>query len=321
MALDIAEARQTGMGTVITHRAFGHRAEAALRAAEAETRRLERRLSRFIPDSDISRVNASAGGAAVPVAGETLEVLSAALRYSRHSGGAFDATAAPLVSLWRVTGGATAAPTMREIKKALALVDFTALRLDRERGTAGLMKPGQSLDLGGVAKGYASDRIIEVFKQHGVESAFTNFGGNVSTLGVRPDGKPWRVGIRHPRKSGALAGAVDVAGRSVVTSGDDQRYFVGSDGRRYHHILDPGTGYPSDSGLISATVVSDSAAAADALSTALFVLGMEKGVEVIGKLPGTGAVMIGRDLTVTVTANLACTFTAADGVNVRILNH
>ncbi len=127
---------------------------------------------------------------------------------------------------------------------------------------------------GGVGR-YASDKILEVFKRHGIESAFTNFGGNVATLGTRPDGTLWRVGIRHPRKSVALIGAVDVENCSVVTSGDDQRYFVASDGKRYHHILDPRTGYPSESGLLSATVVSKSAAMADTLSTILFVEGIQ----------------------------------------------
>ena len=320
MEPEFIQSERYGMGTVVTHRVFGTRRGEALRAAEEETARLERVLSRFLPDSDVSRVNASAGREPAAVGDETLEVLSLARKFSECCSGAFDVTVAPLVSLWRDRRGTLKPPDTSEIRKALPLVDYSALALDPVRRTAGLRKKGQSLDLGGVGKGYASDKILDVFKNHGITSAFTNFGGNVSALGTKPDGSPWRVGIRHPRRSGALIGAVEVADRSVVTSGDDQRYFVASDGKRYHHILDPRTGYPSESGLISVTVVMESAAAADALSTALFVLGLNKGLAVLKTCPGAEAVLAGTNCEVYITEGLAGAFTAADGVRARIID-
>ena len=319
MVREAAEAATACMGTVVTHRVYGAHAEVALRAAGAETLRLEGLLSRFLPDSDISRVAAAAGREVVSISDETFEVLSLSCDIARLSHGAFDPTVAPLVSLWHVLSRTTAPPDKFEIRKVLRLVDYAGLTLDPVRKTAALRKKGQSLDLGGIGKGYASDRIVDVFRRHGVTSAFTNFGGNVATLGTKPDGSPWRVGIRHPRRSGALAGVLDIADRAVVTSGDDQRYFIGADGRRYHHLLDPRTGYPSESGLLSATVVAGSAAEADALSTALFVAGAEKGLKVLKYFPGAGAVLIGDDLTVAVTSGLLGAFKAEDGLAVRTI--
>ncbi len=318
---EFAESHKYGMGTVITHRVYGARRMEALCAAEEETHRLELLLSRFLPESEIARVNDAVGQYAVRVSDETLEVLTIARNFSERSCGAFDVTVGPLVSLWSVCNRTARPPDKSEIDKVLTLVDFQALSLDPVKKTAGLNKPRQSLDLGGVGKGYASDKILEVFKRHGIESAFTNFGGNVATLGTRPDGTLWRVGIRHPRKSVALIGAVDVENCSVVTSGDDQRYFVASDGKRYHHILDPRTGYPSESGLLSATVVSKSAAMADTLSTILFVEGIQNGLKVLHQFPDAGALLVGNDLTVYITNNLARMFTAADGVRSKILEN
>lgn len=140
-------------------------------------------------------------------------------------------------------------------------------------------------------------------------------------LGTKPDGSSWRVGIQHPRQENTLIGLVSVANKAVVTSGDYQRYFIGSNGKRYHHILDPSTGYPAEkSGLVSVTVVADSSTAADALSTILFVTGMEKGLELLRQFSGAEAIIIEMDLQVHVTAGLKECFQAGEGINVNILN-
>jgi FAD:protein FMN transferase len=319
MAPEFAETESWGMGTVIFHRVYGPSPSEVLRATGEETARLERLLSRFLPDSDVGRLNAAAGREPVGISEETADVLSLALELSERSRGAFDATVAPLVDLWRVLERGSSPPSRAEIRKFLPLVDHRGLLLDAVQKTAGLRRKGQAVDLGGIGKGYAADRIADVFKRCGVTSAFTNFGGNVAALGAKPDGSTWRVGIRHPRKSGELIGAVFVTDASVVTSGDDQRFFVASDGRRYHHILDPRTGYPSESGLASATVVAESSVLADGLSTALFVLGADKGLQVLKFYPGAEAVLAGMDMTVTVTGGLAEAFTPADGVKIKRL--
>jgi thiamine biosynthesis lipoprotein len=197
----------------------------------------------------------------------------------------------------------------------MALVGYEDLTLDRDRMTVGLKRTGQSIDLGGIGKGFAADKIVELFRGYGISSAFTNFGGNVAAIGSKPDGSPWHVGIRHPRKEEGLIGAVLVSDKSVVTSGDYQRYFVDNDGIRYHHILDPATGYPADSGLVSVTVISDSSVTADALSTLLFVAGMEKGIECLESFPGTEAIFADRKLNIYVTERAMEYFQAAEEVN------
>jgi thiamine biosynthesis lipoprotein len=159
-----------------------------------------------------------------------------------------------------------------------------------------------------------------VFKKYSVSSAYTNIGGNVVALGMKPDGSPWRVGIQHPRLENSLIGLVSIAGKAVVTSGDYQRYFIGSNGKRHHHILDPSTGYPAESGLVSVTVVADSSMAADALSTILFVAGMEKGLEFLRRFSGTEAIFIDMSLQVYITTGLKECFQAGEGINVEILN-
>ncbi|MHB8126618.1 MAG: FAD:protein FMN transferase [Desulfitobacteriaceae bacterium] len=192
--------------------------------------------------------------------------------------------------------------------------------LDPCEKSAGLQRTDQSIDLGGIEKGFAGDKFLVVFRKYGVSSAFTNIGGNVIALGTKLDGSPWRVGIQHPRQENSLIGLVAVADKAVVTSGDYQRYFMGSNGQRYHHILDPSTGYPAESGLVSVTIVADSSMDADALSTAIVVAGMEKGLKFLRRFPGTEAILVDIDLEVHVTAGLKNCFQACKGINVEILN-
>jgi thiamine biosynthesis lipoprotein len=153
-------------------------------------------------------------------------------------------------------------------------------------------------------KGYVSDCLIKTLQKYGVVSAFINIGGNVSTLGNKLDGSSWSVGIRHPRHYSCLIGAVKVTGKAVVTSGDYERYFIDRAGKRRHHILDPTTGYPAESGLISITVVADSAMIADALSTAIFVAGMEKGLRYLAQFPGIDVVLVDNCQQVFITQGL-----------------
>lgn len=311
------EVVHTGMGTEIAHRAYGRHADKALPAIENEAQRLERLLSRFLPESDISRINRSAGVKREKISSETYEILSRAVECSAISQGLFDITIGPLADLWDYKQ-ASEPPAKNKIEGVLHLVNYKDLELDAAQRTAGLKSSGQSVDLGGIGKGFASDRFMEIFKEYGVTSAFSNIGGNVSTLGNKPDGWPWRVGIRHPRQKG-LIGAVEVTGKAVVTSGDYERYFLDMEGRRFHHILNPITGYPAESGLVSVTVVADSAMTADALSTAVFVVGIERGLLLIEKYPQTEAVMVDGKLQVYVTHGLRKCFQVSAGMNVNYM--
>jgi thiamine biosynthesis lipoprotein len=317
----LAQSTHAAMGTVMTHKAYGAHAEECLTAVRAEVDRLERIFSRFLPESEISRINRSAGIQSENVSQDTFEVLSKAFKFSSVCRGCFDVSIGPLVSLWSMSKNTSTPPDESSIRQLLPLVNFRDFVLDLPQRKAGLKKVGQSVDLGGIGKGFAGDRILELYQEYGITSAYSNFGGNVVTLGAKPDGSPWHIGIQHPRQENKIIGSVAVVNQTVVTSGDYQRYFTDSQGKRHHHILDPKTGYPSDSGLISVSIVADKSLAADALSTSLFVAGMQKGLEFLEGLPQTQAILVDSDLQVYITPGLRGRFQADQGIEVTILEN
>jgi len=316
----VSQMTHCAMDTVMTHKAFGLNAEDSLESVHREIARIEKLLSRFLPDSEISRVNGSAGTKSEKVSRETYDVLSDAVEFSRCLPGCFDMTIAPLVTLWRAAKESLAQPDSSSIKQVLPLVNYRDLILDPWEMTAGLGNVGQSVDLGGIGKGFAGDRIQEVLKGFDISSACSNLGGHVVTLGAKPDGSLWHVGIQHPRQETGLIGSVSVVNQTLVTSGDYQRCFTDSQGKRHHHILNPRTGYPAESKLISVSIVSDKSLVADALSTVLFVAGMEKGLEFLKSFPQTEAILVDDDLQVFVTQGLRYRFRADKGIAVTILD-
>lgn len=314
----VKEGNSFGMNTEISYRAFGGKTEQAINAMTDELLRLENKLSRFMPESEVSKINQFAGVGHVKISGETYEILLFARQLSEISQGMFDITVAPLVDLWDYKY-AEHIPAESRIRNILSKVDYHELVLNPEENIAGLNKLGQSVDLGGIGKGYASDRCIQIFQQYDVSSAYINIGGNVSTLGNKPDGSLWSVGIQHPRSVGRLIGAVRVDGKAVVTSGDYERCFFDSKNKRWHHILNPTTGYPAESGLISVTVIADSAMNADALSTAIFVAGIYKGLGYLAQFPGTEVVIVDENQQVFITQGLKECFQVADGIKINII--
>jgi thiamine biosynthesis lipoprotein len=315
-----AETTQHAMGTVMTHRAFGPYAEDCLDAVRREVERIEGLLSRFLPDSDIHRLNASAGIKREKVSYEAFEVLSKAVEFSRYCQGCFDVTIEPLVRLWNIRQEPFVEPDKFSIMQVLPLVNFRDLLLDPWEMTATLRYTGQSVDLGGIGKGYTADRIMAIFNEYDINSAYSNLGGNVVTRGAKPDGSPWRIGIQHPRQEDQLIGAVSVVNQTVVTSGDYQRCVIGSQGEWHHHILNPLTGYPADSGLISVSIVTQNSLAADALSTMLFVAGMEKGLKFLKSFSQTEAIFVDAELRISITSGLQYRFQADQGIEVTILD-
>jgi thiamine biosynthesis lipoprotein len=261
-------------------------------------------LSFHDPKSDLSKLNRSAGGPGVVLLPETLEMLEQAGRYARLSDGAFNVMVGPLVKRWKVTSNAPDVPSPAEIRPLLRLADWRDCRIDSERRTAGLAHKGQMVDLGGIAKGYASDEVIAVYRRHAITSAIVDIGGNIGLTGPRPDGSPWRIGIQDPwGERGSYIGYLQLTGRSVSTSGDYERFFERG-GKRYSHIIDPRTGYPAESGLASVTIVADSAVESDALSTAVFVLGADRGIALVKSLSGTQALCITGDRKILATGGL-----------------
>jgi thiamine biosynthesis lipoprotein len=194
------------------------------------------------------------------------------------------------------------------------------MRLNPKKRCAFLPRAGQSVDLGGIAKGYAADSILTKMRHDGITSAFTDFGGNVAVIGKKPDGRTWRIGIQHPRNENALLGVVSLTDQSIVTSGDYHQYFLGNDHKRYHHLIDPSTGYPSESGLISASIISPSSFEADALSTAVFLAGKEKGIRLLSHFPDAMAILVDSDLTLHISNRLQACFEPAEGIDIHIFN-
>jgi len=254
---------------------------------EAEAWRIERKFSRFRPDSLLSRINAQAGLAPVAVDGETAALIQAALDLARLTGGRFDPTVGILGRVWDFKKGRI--PSESELRDLLPHVDADSVAVGE--GEVFLKRAGMELDLGGVGKEYAVDRASEVLAREGIDSGIVNFAGDVRTLGRRGDGRPWSVGVRDPRNGERCLFAIRVrGGAGVATSGDYERYFE-RDGVRYHHLLDATTGLPSR-GVASATVIAPSAFAAGRLATAAFLLGPEGGLRLLESQPGVEGALV-----------------------------
>jgi len=286
----IFEAQDFIMNTGVEQKIFGLAPHAIYEASVKKLHLLESMMSFYREESETTLLNRHAGKSAVKLSKEMMLILEQAQGFARFSDNAFHILLAPLVQLWRKTGAEDALPSHEEINRSLALCDPENLVLDKATGTAYLKKEGSLIDLGAIGKGFAADICCDLYKELGALSAFVNLGGNVKTLGNRPDGKPWVVGLQHPdRPRGQSYCAILCADQSVVTSGAYERYqMIG--GAKYHHILNGTTGFPSESDLKSVTVVSESSMRADALSTAAFVMGLEQGADLIYQAECTGAV-------------------------------
>lgn len=270
------------LDTVISISLYDNQDEAILDGAFALCEEYEQLFSRTISTSDVYRINHS-DGAPVEVADATAELLCIALEYARLSGGAFDPTIEPLVTLWDIMADEPHVPDASAISAALARADWTKVSVD---GNVVTLHAGMGLDLGGIAKGYIADKLREYLSENGVDSALINLGGNVLTLGGKPDGSNFTIGVQKPfGQNSDILGACRLKGMSVVTSGIYERYFVEND-RLYHHILDTKTGYPVENGLYSVTIISPTSTDGDALSTICFALGREDGMALIETLDG-----------------------------------
>jgi len=264
--------------------------------------------------SGVVAINERAGIEPVRVRADLLDVLEKALHYAALSDGAFDPTVGPLVQLWGIGTDHQRIPGDEEIARARELVNWRDVVIDRGAGTAFLLRPGMALDLGAIAKGYAGDEAARIAREAKVKRAVFDLGGNIVTLGWRDQKKslPWRIGIQNPLgERNAYIGVVTVHDSSVVTSGVYERYFE-SGGKRYHHLLSTTNGYPVENGLLSVTIVTASSTDADALSTAVFTLGFERGKALIDSLPEAGAIFVFNDRSVRITGGLDGIFTLTD---------
>ena len=259
-------------------------------AAVDRCRTFEYLLSRHLPESDISRINNSAGKT-VAIAPETYRVLEASLGYCEASGGVFDITMGIVCRLWDFNNGVI--PLSSELERALCHVDWRTVSLER-RDSEYLARLGDSeasLDVGGIAKGFIADDLHDLLVKSGFSNAIINLGGNVVTFGSKPDRSPWTIGVRNPANPQSLIGAVPLEAGSVVTSGLYERCFV-KDGERYHHILDPKTGYPVNTDIAGASIISERSIDGDGYSTTVFSLGSAEALRFVEEASGIEALLV-----------------------------
>jgi FAD:protein FMN transferase len=301
------------LGTTCTIRLYSGGSPSALDAAFARISQIEDRMTVNREDSEIIRVNAAAGKRPVAVTPDVLEVIRLGLLYSSDGNGAYDVTVEPLVRLWGIGTARARVPSAEEIRAARGLVGWREVVLDQEASTVSLKRAGMGLDLGSIAKGYAADEAARVLRASGVTAALVDLGGNILTIGAKPDGTRWRIGIQNPLEArGTKLGIVEILDGSVTTAGTYERFFE-KDGKRYFHILDARTGYPAWNGLAAATVVAKDSTSADGYDTMIFTLGLEQGRRFVESTRGLiEAVFITDRKQVYVTPGLRSRFTLTD---------
>ncbi len=279
------------MGTLveITVVAAPGKAVVAANAAADEIKRIED-LTSFHKNSELNSINAKAGQGPVKANDELVSFLERVFEIAQETGGAFDPTVGPLSALWGFSSDNPHLPDSSEINKTVAKVGWERVKIDSVRQTILLPEKGMSLDLGAVGKGYALDKAAAILRSHSISSALVNVGGDIIALGEKQPGKPWRVGVQDPRNPRSIIAVVELRDGVIVTSGDYERCFF-QDEKRYHHILDPKTGYPAEA-LQSVTLVASGGAMIQPLATAVFVMGPKRGLEFIESRPGIDALLI-----------------------------
>ncbi len=287
------------------------KAREAVNTGFAEIKKLETLLNYFSNESEISAINRAAGIHPVKVSKETLEIIKKMVDIAKLTNGAFDATIAPVIKHWKFAKQhpAPSVPSNSVIENALKSVDYKKIIIHHETSEIYLEEKGMELDLGGIAKGYAADKAVDAIKSEGIKAVLVAIAGDIKGFGLNTSGKPWKVGIQNPRPGPDLEkpwedifATLYLQDSAISTSGDYQRFFI-KNGKRFHHILDPETGFPADSSLISVSVVAPEGYLSDGLSTAVFVLGSEKGIKLLESM-GLDGVIVGTNKKMLLTKNL-----------------
>jgi len=299
------------MNTYMTITVNGSDAKAAAAAAVKAVNDLEQSLSRNIASSEISAINAKAGVSPVTVSEETYGLIKSAVEYSGLTDGVFDITIAPVMDIWGFTDGNYRVPAQSEIDAALTHVDYRRIVFDDTGLSVFLPDAGMSIDLGGIAKGYASDVVQKIIKSYDVSSAMISLGGNVAVFGTKADGSLFRTAISDPQNPDRYIGILEATDVSVITSGGYERYFT-EGGVTYIHIMDPAAGSPAKSDLLSVTIITPDGTEGDALSTALFVMGRDKAVEYGRTHTDFSFVLVTETGELVVSSALKDTFTPTD---------
>lgn len=306
---DVAENTIFAMDTVMSFRIYGANGEEMLEKISSEINSMENILSVTREGSDVWSLDHS-DGAAVKVNDYTKNLLELAQTLGDRTNGALDVTMYPVVKAWGFTTSEYRIPAEEELSALLERVGYDKVTV---KGNSVTLPADMEMDLGSIAKGYAGEVAADLLRENGVTSALLNMGGNVQTVGSKPDGSAWRIGIQDPNEpTGSYLGVLQLTDQAAVTSGGYQRYFE-EDGVRYWHIMDPATGAPSRSGLVSVTIVGDKGGMCDGLSTSLFVMGLERAVEDWKTYGDYEAILVDEDNNVWITAGLKDTFTLNEG--------
>lgn len=270
---DKSESRDIfAMDTYMTLTAYGKNAKKALDEAVDEINDIEQLVSTGIDSSEVSQINKNGKGS---VSETTGYLIKRSKEIYDSTNGVFDITIYPIMQAWGFPTENYCVPGKKELKKLRGLMGADHVLYDEKKQEVTLNKEGMKIDLGGIAKGYTSSKVMDIFKENGISSAVISLGGNVQTLNGKPDGSDWRVAVENPADTGSYIGVLSIKDKAVITSGGYERYFK-QDGKTYHHIIDPANGYPANNGLTSVTIVSDDGTLADGLSTSLFIMGPEK---------------------------------------------
>lgn len=295
--------------TAIQIQIYHENQEAVMDKAIEYIARMERLLSTNLEGSDVYRINQAAGKEAVKVESETFELIKKALEMAQISKGNFDVTIGAVTNLWRIGDEAARVPEQEEIEFALSKIDYRKVILDEVNQTVKLAEEGMILELGGISKGYIGSGLVNYFKEAGITTAIINLGGNVVVMGTSPSNEQgWNVGVQDPDEvRGTVVGTQRMKDYAIITSGIYERYLE-VDGIKYHHILDPKTGYPLENNISGVTVFAPTSVDGDALSTSLFLFGIEDGIKFVESLEGVEAVFIDKDHQVYLTSGLKDTF-------------
>ena len=288
------------MDTFMSVKAYGVTSDSVLEEAESEILRLEKLLSVTSTESDIYKINSNSG-TAVEVSDDTATLIKSANDISAKTNGASDISIYPVLKEWGFTTGKYNVPNDNTLQNLLTKVDYTKIQVEDNTVT---IPEGYAIDLGSIAKGYTGDKLIELLKENGVNSALVNLGGNVQTLGTKPDGSKWSVAIKNPENQEREICIVRVADKAVITSGSYERYFS-IDNQKYWHILDPETGKPADNGLISVTIIGDSGTVCDSLSTSLFVMGTDKAIDYAKQNTDIDVILVTDEMEIFISEGIA----------------
>lgn len=283
------------MGTVVTVTLYDKKDEKIIDKAFDEVKKLEELVSINKEGTELDKVNENAGIAPIKVSDDTFTMVKKGLEYSKLTDGYFDITIGPIVKLWSIGLPEARVPSQEEITEKLKFVGYKDLELDEENKTIFLKRKGMLIDLGGIAKGYTADKVSTILKEEGVTKAIVDLGGNVYAIGEKSKNTPWKIGVQNPSETrGEIVGTLMLDNKSIVTSGIYER-FIEKDGKKYHHILSSFNGYPYENEIAGVTIISNTSIDGDALSTSVFAMGVDKGLEFVNNHPDIEAIFVTKD--------------------------